>query len=628
MLHTYNMKLSRRTGLLLSLLLVPALVLNPTPAHAIVYPAGSLDTSWANGGYSNFGVDVYPATRGSISDTDGGLYVPVTVYDGLDQFVGIQSMGSNGTDAGFFAEAYDTQSIDLISASDLDFDGNGRFVLLAETGQGIAFVRFTSAGNIDTTFSSDGISFPVTLIQDRILGTAPYSGLNRDNIGIFYLDFGVGADGSVYLLGQIRINGNTGLDTNLALWRFLPNGALDTSFASGVDKGLRFTTTEGYVPGVLQGTGILNFNADGTEITVVAKATVPSDVLQPNEFYIKKLDVANGTPITIPIISNDYLLTALDSSWEDSGFIVYDAAETENGRLFIVGEECYYPVGNTSCSWYSTAFRVNLNSGTADSVVNQENCYNDKVSIDASGQAIIAGHCDVADSSFMAPRLTRVKLNGIVDSSFEFSSSRFGSLIGNSYSVTGIHFAGDRIIVAGSTSPGIGGCSNAVISGCSLQSQADIRSISTQDSIRSLSGTGNFFATAYRSTSLTVPDPPAPAPVVVPAPAPVAAPAPVLATQSAPVAVAAVVKAKKKISFPLKSSAGNNLIVGVSGSCSLSPVFKTVKVKVGKKTKKVKQQTGWTVQMKKKKQTCTITQTDAGGNGYAALSSTSTVTIK
>jgi hypothetical protein len=159
-----------------------------------------------------------------------------------------------------------------------------------------------------------------------------------------------------------------------------------------------------------------------------------------------------------------------------------------------------------------------------------------------------------------------------------------------------------------------------------------VTSIGTADSRRGQQATSLVFGARYNVNSVTIPDPPAPAPapVVAPAPAPVAAPAPapVLATQSAPVGVPATVKAKKKISFPLKSSAGNNLIVGVSGSCSLSPVFKTVKVKVGKKTKKVKEQTGWTVQMKKKKQTCTITQTDAGGNGYSALSSTSTVTIK
>jgi hypothetical protein len=134
------------------------------------------------------------------------------------------------------------------------------------------------------------------------------------------------------------------------------------------------------------------------------------------------------------------------------------------------------------------------------------------------------------------------------------------------------------------------------------------------------------YGSRFHLSQVTIPDPPAPTPAAVSAPAAVVAPA--LPTQSAPVSVPASVKAKKKLNFPLKSRAGNVLSVSASGSCKVSPVFKKVKVKVGKKTKRVKQQTGWTVQMKKKKQTCTITQTDAGGNGYAALSSTSTVTIR
>lgn len=99
------------------------------------------------------------------------------------------------------------------------------------------------------------------------------------------------------------------------------------------------------------------------------------------------------------------------------------------------------------------------------------------------------------------------------------------------------------------------------------------------------------------------------------------------ATQSAPVSVPAALKAKKKLSFPLTSQSGATLTVSVSGSCKVAKVFKTVKVKVGKKTKKVKQQTGWTVQVLKKKKTCEVRQTSPEGNGYAALSATSSLLI-
>jgi hypothetical protein len=101
-----------------------------------------------------------------------------------------------------------------------------------------------------------------------------------------------------------------------------------------------------------------------------------------------------------------------------------------------------------------------------------------------------------------------------------------------------------------------------------------------------------------------------------------------LTAQSAPVSLPAALKAKKKLSFPIKSSSGAALTVSVSGSCKVAKVFKTVKVKVGKKTKKVKQQTGWSVQVLKKGKACEIRQTSPESNGYAALSASSQVLVK
>lgn len=98
--------------------------------------------------------------------------------------------------------------------------------------------------------------------------------------------------------------------------------------------------------------------------------------------------------------------------------------------------------------------------------------------------------------------------------------------------------------------------------------------------------------------------------------------------QSAPVSVPAALKAKKKISFPMTSQSGGTLTVSVSGSCKVSKVFKTVKVKVGKKTKKVKQQTGWSVQVLKKKKVCEIRQSSPAGNGFAALNASSQVLVR
>ncbi len=103
---------------------------------------------------------------------------------------------------------------------------------------------------------------------------------------------------------------------------------------------------------------------------------------------------------------------------------------------------------------------------------------------------------------------------------------------------------------------------------------------------------------------------------------------PSLVAQAAPVGLPASIKAKKKIRFPMTSQSGKTLTVSTSGSCKVSKVFKTVKVKVGKRTKRVKQQTGWSVQVLKKKKICEIRQTSPEGNGYAALNASSRILIR
>ena len=638
MLHTCNMNLLRRVGLSLSVLLIPALVLNPAPAHAIVYPAGSVDTAWANGGYSNFGTEFWPANNGVMVDTEGGLLFPVTVDDGgVETSVGIQMMSPTGQDDGLFAQVFEGNGYTYRKALDLHYDfSSSSWLLFSETSKGLSISRFTNNGTLVNSFGSAGTIFANDLIKAEIAKT---NNTTPADIEISFLDMGVSAGGAIFLLGQVAVRDdefdlipNHPLNKHLSLWRFNQNGTIDTSIASTTDEGIGFSTTEGLVPGyagsVEPQTAKLVFDDYGNKLTIVSPAkrlTGSTNV----EFFVKRFDVSsslsnlklNGTA------GNEYFLSQLN--WSGSEFWLYDGAESDDSKLILVGEE-NYTYENTS-ETYGNIFRLNYSSGAFSTVANPDGQYFERVVIDDLGRAVVSGFTSGINQNYDVPTLDRYNLNGSLDSTFQFSQSRFAGAPGDLTRVTGLTISGDKLLVSGQLGGGWFCGADATISGCSM-SQSNTLSSQAQSQVNPNSTSGNFFTTAYRTSSLTVPDPPpppapaAPAPAVAPAPAPIVAPA--LPTQSAPVAVAAVVKAKKKISFPLKSSAGNTLIVGVSGSCSLSPVFKTVKVKVGKKTKKVKQQTGWTVQMKKKKQTCTITQTDAGGNGYAALSSTSTVTIK
>jgi hypothetical protein len=350
------------------------------------------------------------------------------------------------------------------------------------------------------------------------------------------------------------------------------------------------------------------FDPSKTKLTVVSTVgNSPTDRgLQ--DVFLQRFDVSGSSLANLSILGQPYFISNL--GWN---FGVYDGVETTNNEIFLVG----YKSNSTDPQTYGMVHRFNVISGSFTSLSDKENCVNSRVTIDDDDRILVSGSCNVAGKEI--PSLLRFNANGAIDTTFVFNQTQWGN--GPFFDPDGIVAAGNRILVIGwAYDRTINPCGSSVeISGCSMSFQSQ-DSNSRKSYEANATDSGQIYATAFRSSSYEVQDQPAPAP------APVVAPA--LPTQTAPVAVPAVMKVKKKLKFPITSQAGNPLKVTASGACKVSPVFKKVKVKVGKKTKKVKKQTGWTVQMKKKKKTCTITQSDAGGNGYAALSSTVTVTIK
>jgi hypothetical protein len=608
------MQITRRTGFFLSLLLVPALVLNPAPAHALVYPAGSVDTSWGNSGFANFGNESVPADYGFIKSADGGLYIPVQWQVGIDSGIGIDQMGPSGEDLGPFARINDygiAPFVDFYSVIDLARDSNGNFILLASSDKGPVLVRLDRQGEIDLAFGINGVSLIKDLIENQIRITYPNSTLEEFGVG----DIEIDAKNYTYVLGSLQVILNAGtpgyVETSV-LWRFDANGNLETEFSnSEFHKGRVLPHADGYVADFSRSQLVIN--EAGSRLTVVE---VVGKVNSPQEFFVQRFSVGNITPVVIQIRGQDFFQSTL--GWNHSDFYLYDAIETNDNKLWIVGRE-YYCVAD--CERNSFGFRLDYGNGNFSKGISEENCTLASVALDNRNYLYAGGYCNVSGPGAMTPSLKRYSSEAILDTTFEFlpSSPQIRSWESEELSLRKLIVNNSRILAVGKDY-GFTGCSTAIgISGCSI-SQSNILNPETQNQVNSNSMPGNFFATAYRISAQTVDDQPAPAP------APVVAPA--LPTQTAPVAVPAVMKVKKKLKFPITSQAGNPLKVTASGACKVSPVFKKVKVKVGKKTKKVKKQTGWTVQMKKKKKTCTITQSDAGGNGYAALSSTVTVKIK
>lgn len=97
--------------------------------------------------------------------------------------------------------------------------------------------------------------------------------------------------------------------------------------------------------------------------------------------------------------------------------------------------------------------------------------------------------------------------------------------------------------------------------------------------------------------------------------------------QTTPKIPTSLKKGKKfKVSSLTSAQLSYNL-VSTNTSCKVSKVFKTTKVKVGKKTVKRKTQTGWIVQAKKKPG-CMLTVSNSGNTEYAALNNAIQVTVR
>ena len=598
MLQTYNMTIFRRAGLFLSLLLAPALVFNPAPVSARVLDPGSPVTSWGTNGVVEHW---QTGTSGSISipwrdvyQDEAGRYVFATSEYSNSSFnttVSIRGIRSSGAIA--FKYDISEQFVNYGYVYDFDIDASGRYLVATEvsdTGE-IVVVRTLSNGTQDSSFSGDGHFDLESQINSRA------GNVNNCVFELSFLDFASDPNnGSSYFLGSIAIAQkpsspfcSTQSESNkLRVWKITPNGTLDTTF--GTDSIESFPIVGGTQSGTLvtPGSDSARMTTHSNEnLTIVSRASVGGE----EGIFHQEIDITTSVPQVIPSNGRAFNYKATEASRiTDFDFQYYYWSP---GWIVIVARSCDESCTSSSLhilNWYANSW--------FESPPDPNSTYWN-VGVGGGSQIYVSAESRVG----YRDQILKFSAFGARDYTFTGPQGSFGNRSSIDYSPGPLFFDVDV-----------------------ATSKAHVTVIGQAIHFMGEPETTFVYGSRFHLSQLTIPDPPAPAPAPVSAPAAVVAPA--LPTQSAPVSVPATVKAKKKLNFPLTSRAGNALSVSATGSCKVSPVFKKVKVKVGKKTKRVKQQNGWTVQMNKKKQTCTITQTDAGGNGYAALSSTSTVAIK
>lgn len=413
-----------------------------------------------------FGVSSAQAQAGSLDTTFGtGGIVTTSFADGV---------------AGF--GAFEQSNGDIVAVAQVNFVNN--------VGTGIGLVRYTSAGELDTTFGSNGITLTT------------FAGIAFDPVG-----FAVQANGDFLVAGVVT--NKSGLH-GFGLARYAPNGVLDTTFATNGLVAIKVGTRSDAPSALLlqpngqivmggfevaggQGapgmTSLARFNADGTLDTTFGKGG------------ISLASVSFVGPETLALLSNgDYLAVG-----EDTNFNVGLVAEfTSNGALLpnvtsakvvaalsssqsavpnvmfqaptIFQPNGDYVVSTTGCSFnthctgdFGTRLHAGrfLETGEPDSTfktniesfdLKQTTSVAEAAALQANGQIVVAGLID-KDAPILGG-LLRLNSNGEVDTTFGTVDSFgvccsvtsdqtfFGLLIQNDGKIVGIGELNGNLAVA------------------------------------------------------------------------------------------------------------------------------------------------------------------------------------
>ena len=223
---------------------------------------GVLDTSFNGTGYVSFTGPLGVTSACAISVDSQGRIVVAGHYEGKHIFLvryyanGTLDTSFNGTGYVIFPAGFGSGV--LLGGCSMVIDSNGRIVV-AGYGDGVSsydmyLIRYHSNGTLDTSFNGTGyVTFddnggtegPLDMILDsqgRILITGVGSGnmyiwrylpngtLDTSFNGKGYVTFNGGVGYSIALDSQERILVTGTVNGTMYTWRYLPDGTLDTSF--------------------------------------------------------------------------------------------------------------------------------------------------------------------------------------------------------------------------------------------------------------------------------------------------------------------------------------------------------------------------------------------------------------
>jgi uncharacterized delta-60 repeat protein len=352
------------------------------------------------------------------------------------------TFGTGGTVTTSFADGvagvgvFEQPNGDIVAVAQVNFVDN--------VGTGIGLVRYTSAGELDTTFGTNGIT------------VTTFAGIAFDPFG-----FAVQKNGDI-LIGGVATT-TSGLN-KFGLVRYTSNGVLDTTFGTSglviTQVGNRsdapsalllqpngqivmggFEVAVGNIPGMMS---LVRYNVNGTLDTTFGKRGIslasvtflgPETLaLLSNGDYLGVGQDANGNTgivaefsskgLLLPKVTSARLVTALSSSQSAVPNVMFQSPTVfqPNG---------HYVVATTSCTFHSecrgTKFGVNrfLETGKTDQTLDataesfdptQTTSVAKTVALQANGQIVVGGL--INQDAPIVGGLVRVDSDGQLDRTF------------------------------------------------------------------------------------------------------------------------------------------------------------------------------------------------------------------
>lgn len=396
--------------------------------------AGDLDTTFSGDGKvrTNIGGALVNDTVWGLAVQSDGKIVAVgdhyDTYDvgGKSDFAVVRYKSNGILDTTFHGDGKLTTNFGVFDvANHVAIQSNGKIVLVGDTcatgytNCDLAMVRYNPNGSLDTNFSGDG-----KLIVDFGGG---------DNGGVA---LAIQPDGRIVVVGGMH----NGSNNDFALYRFLPNGTLDTTFS--VDG----MVNTGFGSG--RNDGAVDLAIKSGKIVVAGQTCDSSD--NNCDFALARYN-PNGTLDTT--FSSDGKVTT-NISGNDHGRAV---AIQGNGKIVVAGRppmnECRFLLAryNTNGSLDSTF------SGDGKVITNFTpgvSCGGRGMEIQSDGKIVVVGYAGSGGDHDFA--LARYRGNGSLDNTFNLDGKLTTDFGGDDLGFAIVFQSNGRIVVAGETNAGPG----------------------------------------------------------------------------------------------------------------------------------------------------------------------------